>query len=141
MVGQAALSQLPRDWWGIELPGYREPRAESATYSEFGSDLPPIERVLDNQLAWLIGEPEVPGSLGEDDPTSKPTRPASEDELTDLLAGSGLELPSSFARFITDRAPRSRVRSCTACYLDLGDALVPAPGGSLIHFLSDQQWV
>jgi hypothetical protein len=38
------------------------------------------------------------------------------------------------------------VRSCTACYLDLGDLLVPVAGHAaddawLIHFLSDQQWV
>jgi hypothetical protein len=33
------------------------------------------------------------------------------------------------------------VRSCTACYLDLGDIAVDVAGeGWLIHFLSDQQW-
>jgi hypothetical protein len=141
MAGQAALSRLPRDWWGIELPGYREAPADHATYSEFGSDLPPIERALDKELTWLMGEPAVPGSLAENDPTSKPTRPASEEALIDLLAGTHLDVPASFARFINERPPRARVRSCTACYLDLADAVVPAPGGSLIHFLSDQQWV
>jgi hypothetical protein len=141
MAGQGALSRLPRDWWGIELPGYREPPDGYATYSEFGSDLPPIERALDQELACLMSEPAVPGSLADNDPTSAPTRPASEQDLIDLLAGTHLDLPASFARFINEAAPRTRVRSCTACYLDLADAAVPAPGGSLIHFLSDQQWV
>ena len=34
------------------------------------------------------------------------------------------------------------MRSCTACYLDLGNFPVKVTGGGrLIHFLSDQQWV
>jgi hypothetical protein len=48
----------------------------------------------------------------------------------------------SFARFVAEPELQSRVRSCTACYLDLGDSAVPVrDGGSLIHFLSDQQWI
>jgi hypothetical protein len=53
-----------------------------------------------------------------------------------------LRVPRSFRRFIEDPGPRRHVRSATACYLDLGDFPVRvSDGGTLIHFLSDQQWV
>lgn len=36
---------------------------------------------------------------------------------------------------------RRHLRSATDCYFDLGDHVVPVPGGQLVHFLSDSQWV
>ena len=53
-----------------------------------------------------------------------------------------MSLPRPFEIFVSDPKPRTHIRSCTACYLDLGDVLVSASEeGWLIHFLSDQQWV
>jgi hypothetical protein len=50
-------------------------------------------------------------------------------------------LPRSFEAFVRSPEPRRRIRSATACYLDLADAAVPVVGGGwLIHFLADQQW-
>jgi hypothetical protein len=52
------------------------------------------------------------------------------------------ELPRSFVAFIESKDARARIRSCTDCYLDLADRVVPVQGGgTLIHFLSDSQWV
>ena len=134
-----ALPGIERGWWGVDFPG--RTRSPGTYTPVVGLPLPPIERVLDDALAWLREQPVVPGSLVDDAASSEPTRFASEPELNALLAGRGVHVPVSFATFVGDPDLRRRIRSCTACYLDLGDVAVPAPGGWLIHFLSDQQWV
>jgi len=135
---------LPRVWWATDLPGYREHPTPFSTYSPFSyQDLPHIERELDDDLGWLRAEPRVPGSLGyvvAGDPT--PERAATAAELSALLGDRTLALSRPFRTFITDPEPRTRVRSSTSCYLDLGQFPVDvAGGGALIHFLSDQQWM
>lgn len=129
---------MRRGWWGIELPGYRE---AGATYERLDVSLPPIERELDEQLAWLRAQPAVPESLAVAPASPDPIRPADGSGLAALVEGWALQLPPEFSAFVGDPEPRRRVRSCTACYLDLADVVVPAPGGALVHFLSDQQWV
>ena len=142
MVEQLALPGLPRGWWGIELPGYRKALAGVATYSRHAANLPPIERELDDELELLRAQPPVSESIAGAAASPEPTRPATRGELRALLGRNDLALPRSFSTFIGDTEARKRVRSCTACYLDLADSLVAAPGGGhLIHFLSDQQWV
>jgi hypothetical protein len=135
------IDDLPRVWPSIDLPGYREHPEEYATYSGFDFDaLPPIERHLDDELGWLLSERLVPASLA--DVEHDVARPATSEELALLLAGETIALPQSFSTFIESAEPRRHVRSCTDCYLDLGDFVVPVPGGgTLVHFLSDQQWV
>jgi hypothetical protein len=86
----------------------------------------------------------VNGSLAElggpSDP--KPHRPVDAENLTLLTTGRDIAVPAAFSQFTTDPSLRKRLRSATACYLDLGDSLVVVEGGgALIHFLSDQQWV
>jgi len=135
---------IGRAWPSIDLPGYREHPAEFATYSTFAFDeLPPIERQLDDGLSWLLSQPPVEYSLGgghvyEGDPV----RPATGTELDSLTSDVNMRLPPAFDAFVRTLEPRARVRSCTACYLDLGDFPVAVDTeGWLIHFLSDQQWV
>jgi hypothetical protein len=134
------LSSVPRGWWGVKLSGYREAGVAFATYSAF-ADSPPIERELDDSLMWLGEQSVVPESLAVNSASPEPTRVANGAELKALGSESHLRVPASFAAFIGQPELRTRVRSCTACYLDLGDTTVSAPGGQLIHFLSDQQWV
>lgn len=139
-----ALPGLPRVWWATDLPGFREHPTPFATYSQFSyADLPPIERALDDELGWLRSEPAVPRSLEHSelgDPT--PERAATAVELDALLRDVAVEVPRAFRAFISDGEPRTRIRSCTASYLDLAQFPVEVVGGgSLIHFLSDQQWV
>jgi len=98
---------------------------------------------LDPGLEWLLAEPEVQGSLGHvDQGDPVPERPATRAQLTTLIDGKTIELSPAFRTFISEPEPRLRVRSATACYLDLAEFPVEVVGGgSLIHFLSDQQWV
>ena len=136
------LDSLPRVWWAFDLPGFRESN-RLATYSESGYDrLPPIVRALDDDLRWLRAQPPVGESLAESPRSPDPARPATAEALNDLLGGRQVTLPPSFVTFVSDPEPRRRVRSCTACHLDLADTAVDVPDeGLLIHFLSDQQWV
>jgi hypothetical protein len=135
------LDDLPRVWWSVDLPGYREHPRRPATYSPFeASELPAIERVLDDHLLWLADEQPVEQSIGAEQP-GRATE-ATAGNLTRLLAGAPLALPSAFQSLIAERALQDRVRSCTDCYLDLGEYVVSAGAeGTLIHFLSDSQWV
>lgn len=139
----AALPSLPRAWWSTDLPGYREHPKPFATYSVFPySELPAIERPLDPELEWLLSQTKVQGSLGLDRGDPMPERAANRAQLTALMSGTTIELPPAFKTFISEPEPRLRVRSATLCYLDLAEFPVEvAGGGSLIHFLSDQQWI
>jgi hypothetical protein len=105
--------------------------------------LPPIERELDDGLSWLLAEPPVEHSLaGGHVYEGEPVGPASGAQLDALIDDLDVRLPPAFEKFIRVPEPRSRVRSCTACYLDLADFPVKVEdGGWLLHFLSDQQWV
>ncbi|MHB1593915.1 MAG: hypothetical protein ACYCO9_07455 [Streptosporangiaceae bacterium] len=50
-------------------------------------------------------------------------------------------VPASLRQLAARPGVQRRIRSATACYLDLGDFAVPVSGGgTLIHVLSDQQW-
>jgi len=116
-----ALPGRARAWWGIRLPGYRGVRG---TYGRFVPP-PSVERELDDELRWLLAEPPVDDALEGELPRVAPP-----------------DVPRSFARFVEDPEPRRRVRTCTDCFLEAADAVVPVEdGGRLIHFLSDQQWV
>lgn len=139
-----ALPTLPRAWWSTDLPGFREHPQAFATYSAFDyAALPPIRRPLDPDLHWLSEQPVVARSLGDVDPgDAVPERRATAAELQDLMAGRKIALPPTFRAFVTDAEPRKRVRSATLCYLDLGEFVVDVEGGgSMLHFLSDQQWI
>jgi hypothetical protein len=120
-----ALKELPRGWWGTDLPGYRG-CARSATYCFYDSPPAPIERELDDELRWLCSESTVPESLAGDPHAPTPSRQATAEQLSLLVGSRGVVLPPAFRTFVAQDEPRRRVRSCTACYLDLGDYVVPA---------------
>ena len=131
------LASVPRHWQTIGLPGVLE--RPSATYWPLTLDaMPPISRPFDGKLAWLLATPSHLGSLAESEADSPATR-ADAQGLRTLGLSS---IPSSFRRLVEDSEPRRHIRSATACYLDLGQFVVgSSDGGSLVHFLSDQQWV
>jgi hypothetical protein len=137
-----ALRALDRIWVSIPLPGYREANEMVTYFGLSANGLPRIERQLDQDLTWLTELPPVDESLGDDHPAApRPHRPATSSELESLLEGTAAWTPTSFRTFVGSPEPRARVRSCTACYLDLAEIPVPVTtGGWLIHFLSDQQW-
>jgi hypothetical protein len=129
-------AELPRLWPTIAVPGIAEGRA---TYRMLDLDaMPSVQPALDGSLSWLLREPPRRNSLerGPDDPVQRAADP---DGLA--AVASGVRVPPTFKRFIADPESRRRVRSATACYLDLGQFSVSVGDGVLVHFLSDQQWV
>ena len=102
-----------REGWGV-LPGH-----------QWGHNL-----ATSGQLYMAMDSPDVPPQL-----------PLTANALTAI--GGGLPVPTALSLFASQRDLQHRVRSATGCYLDLGDLRAPTsrPGGYLVHFLSDQQWV
>ncbi len=91
-------------------------------------------------LNWLEGEAEK-AKWSVADEGAAPVRPLTAAGLEAVAAG--LPVPPSL-RLLAERPElQRRIRSATACYLDLGDFAVAttAEDGYLIHVLSDQQWV
>jgi hypothetical protein len=132
---QAALRQ---SWTAFGLPGARE-ISNFATY-EMNPDLrlPPIAVELDDEFNWL---------------RERRTRAVAEwaisggDELvTQYIAirdQVDVALPTAFDTFMQSTTLHRRIRSHTACYLEMPEFPVCTTGvedGYLIHFLSDQQW-
>jgi hypothetical protein len=56
-------------------------------------------------------------------------------------AATDLQLPADFETFARDPTLRHHLRSATDCYFDLASHAVEVPGGQLVHFISDSQWV
>lgn len=133
---------LKTGWWSFSLPGYRD-HPRPATYSLFAyEDLPPIVAPADKTFAWLLSEPRheewslatngyPDGSIGD------------LSRLPHLIAEAEVYLPPEFVTFIQTVSLHERIRSCTACFLELSDFVVRVTrpvDGVLVHFLSDQQY-
>jgi hypothetical protein len=129
-------------WWSFELPFYR-PHPEVGTYTLFSyEDLPPIVEKPDNNFEWLKSQLIKEHSLFEGcyPDGSKPDL----SKLTSMASRAGISLPESFITFINSIELHKLIRSCTDCYLDIGDFAAKTKGnieGYLIHFLSDSQWI
>jgi hypothetical protein len=137
-------SPFPPAWWGTDLEdcGLASVRAHQSTYGCYPyEDLPPIPFPLEGDFAWLAAQKPQEGHLLEDERAYD-----SADawlKLQQAALAQGLQLPRSLMRFLDAWALPQRVRSCTACYLDMCPALIPSPrgGGYLLRFLADQQSV
>lgn len=116
-------------WWGLGRDTWH-------TYGRYSfEELPPVPFPMTGDLAWLAAQP-APGEWGIG------SSPAAElPALAAACAAGGITLPPAFVRFLGDPALQQRVRSCTACYVDVSEAPVRAPGadGYLVRFLADQQ--
>ncbi|HEY7831925.1 MAG TPA: hypothetical protein VIG30_00050 [Ktedonobacterales bacterium] len=125
-------------WYGSELPGYR---ACDDTYCFFAyDDLPPLS-IPSETLDWL-------GPLDEaTDQQMRPHRdrskaPGQLPEIEATAGRLGLSLPAPFLRLMASPELQDRLPSGTACYFELGKAIVPYPGsqdGFILRFLNDQQ--
>jgi hypothetical protein len=134
------IEQLREGWWSFL--GDVEAPALPATYAK-RPPRPALDRALDERLEWFTAQPPVRGSLLERQVgDATPTRELVEENVAALLGSARDGLPPAFQIFARDVSLRQRLRSATACYLDLGERTVSVEaGGMLIHFLSDQQWV
>jgi len=135
------LASLKTGWWSFALPGYRD-HPKPATYSLFSYEgLPPVEVPSDVNWHWLESQPPHErwslAANGYPD-GSKPDL----SQLHRLIAQAGFRLPLHFTTFMDSPSLHARIRSCTACLLELSDFLVPTsapPAGLMIQFLVDQQ--
>jgi hypothetical protein len=134
------LDDLARSWWSVELPGVRPHRGRYATYSAFDwRRLPPMPGWVTPDYSWLASSP-----VHAESSLAVPFRAVSRDlaDWGDLaVQTAGARMPAEFLRVARDPALRRHLRSATDCYFDLGDHAVEVPGGWLVHFLSDSQWV
>jgi hypothetical protein len=133
-VGPAhPLAALPRVWWFPGLRGYRSGKRGTYLGNEL-DDQPPVPG--GDELSWLEDEAEKPEwNIAEGDPVRSVT-PAG----LEAVAGN-LPVPSSLRLLAARGDLQRRIRSATACILDLGDfAAATSGGGYLVHVLSDQQW-
>ncbi len=128
---------LPRTWWLPNIPGYRS--GQGGTYAGFDLDAQPRVPATDKDLARLEEEDEKP-EWSIDRTDGGQSRPLSIGSL-EAISG-GLQLSASLLSFAAGSDLQRRIRSATACYLDLGNFRVPTTieGGYLMHVLSDQQW-
>lgn len=129
---------LPHLWLSVGLPGFEW----ESTYQGYPLDrMPKIPIKLDEELSWLYtyGIPHPRLGLDQADEHVKPLPPAA---AIDMAERENVPLPAPFRRFMSLPDLQSRVRSCTACYLDPGQRVLETVGslsGRLIHFLSDSQ--
>lgn len=140
MIAADPFSQLKTGWFCFALPGIRDHPSNYTTYSLFAYEtLPPLQVPEEDSLGWLLSQPLQPRwSLAE----NGDTRPDLS-KLPDLAARGQVGLPAEFSTLMQSEALQARLRSCTACFLELNNYVVrtrrPAEG-VLLHFLSDQQW-
>lgn len=120
---------------------------DGGTYMEVPPEVLPAfpPDSLDGTFRWLVEPaPGVDGmQYGQDDPEST-------DDVAVVLEAriaearrAGLTVPASFVTFMSNPRLFHRVPSCTACYFELGEQLVPVPGRDgperLLRFMNDQQ--
>jgi hypothetical protein len=132
------LALLPRAWWFPGLPGYR-PDSQRATYVRHALDEQPGVPHRED-LNWLEDEAEkAEWSITNED--SAPVRVLTAQGIE--VVAAGLPVPPSLQLLAERPELQRRIRSATACFLDLGDfaAATTIEGGCLVHVLSDQQWV
>lgn len=124
-------------WWGIGLADAGvDGRPDVGTYGRYEfQDLPPVPFAMAGDLAWLAAQPahdEWP--IGDQARSELPA-------LTAACERLGVALPPAFLALMRAPELQRRIRSCTACFIDVGDAPVRAPAGDgyLVRFLADQQ--
>jgi hypothetical protein len=124
-------SSLPWTWWGTDLPGYRPYPRKYATYAQFDyASLPPLPNP-GSAFSWLRDAVPIPADQSI---ASGPTPAA----VVKDLVGVDVPLPPDFELFITTPALSERVRSSTACWIDVAGFRVSADEW-LVLFLRDQQ--
>lgn len=133
---QAQDSPFAPYWWGMSLAEAGViARPDVGTYGRYAfADLPPVPAGLDAELGWLAGQP------AHLEWTITGNATAGLLESLAMCRRAAVPVPPAFTRFMSFSTLQERVRSATACFLDLASAPVPIPGGGhLLRFLADQQ--
>jgi len=123
-------------WWGTGLPN----RPVPATYGQFDYEelAPPPGVAFDGTFNWLRDEPRKKGNIHE---TDRCDVAGQFKELSTFCTRRNRPLPLAFVTFFQQLDLAERIRSCTACFLELASDIIPSPKGkgSLVRFLADQQ--
>jgi hypothetical protein len=130
---------LPTGWF---LAGsHPELGADSyATYTFRPSEaLPPLDSVrFDGSFSWLTVSSETDSPLAFEEPIAEQLR--RRPRLEAVAAKRSVAIPGALWTFLARPELHGRVPTCTACYLDLSEKLLDAPGGGhLLRFMNDQQ--
>lgn len=100
-------------------------------------ELKELPYAIDGSFAWLSNAPrKSEWAIGDRSAAKLPTQLAS---VTASAEQQGVTLPSEFVAFIGNPDLHARIRSVTACYLDVAGRVLPFAGGYLLRFLADQQ--
>jgi len=135
---------FPFGWYGFQLKGYRPC---NHTYCWFSYDsLPslPYENFQGN-FSWLTPlESHITSIMKQFWPPQE-EQEKTKGNLQKLIEHAqqvDISLPKSFIAFMTDPEFQKRIPSCTACYFELYDQVIPCPVNKdnfVIRFLNDQQ--
>ena len=142
-VGESEVRVLAQEspfrpyWWGVGLAGAGvESRPDVGTYGRYSfQDLPPVPFAMIGDLAWLAAQPaHDQWCIGAESVAELPA-------LVSACERLGLSLPPAFLTLMRTPNLQRRIRSCTACFVDVGAEPVRSPVGDgyLVRFLADQQ--
>lgn len=124
-------------WWGVGLEGAGvDGRPDVSTYGRYEfQDLPPVPFAMSGDLSWLAAQPvQEEWSIGAEPVAVLPA-------LLSACERLGVSLPPAFLMFMRTPVLQRRIRSCTACFVDVdaGPVRSPVGDGYLVRFLADQQ--
>lgn len=137
---------FPFGWCGFALEGYR---FCDSTYCLFPFDsLPPLPNEnFQGDFNWLPPlEPHLISIMKQYwlPPADQRLIVENLEKLTASAQVKGISLPEPFIAFMSNLEFQKYIPSCTACYFDLQDKLMPCPiygNNFVIRFLNDQQGV
>ncbi|HTI15672.1 MAG TPA: hypothetical protein VL461_14100 [Dictyobacter sp.] len=141
---RSTVSPFPYGWCSSDLGKYR---FCYGTYDLYAYDsLPPIATSqLQENLQWLMPlHTDLDRIMQTYQPMTWEQKRSREKlhKIIDSAQQLGLSLPTAFLRLMSSPALQDRIPSCTACYFELSENIIPCPGdkeGYLIRFLNDQQ--
>ena len=137
---------FPLGWWGFGLSGYRPC---NQTYCWFPYDSLPVlpHQSFHGDFAWLTPlESHLVLIVEQFWPPYDRQRLSAENlkKLTAATEEKGFLLPKPFVAFMSNLELQKCIPSCTACYFELYDRVMPCPvhkDNLVIRFLDDQQSV
>lgn len=100
-------------------------------------ELKELPYATDGSFAWLSKAPQHSAwAIGDRSAAKLPTQLAT---VTTSAEQQRVTLPREFVAFIGNPDLHARLRSVTACYLDVAERVLLFAGGYMVRFLADQQ--
>lgn len=128
--------QLKRQWF---TSGHSDLWNCNSTYRPVPYEMLPGLHDISDDFSWLDDLPHESFTCTLD---SDDNKIENLDHIVSTVRSLGLELPSGFVRFMADVSLQAKVPTCTACFLEISESLIPVPGfdGSyVLRFMNDSQ--